>query len=64
LRRCTGPDAGQTACANADGSERYLVDEALLGSLTERMGALAHPPKTMIVQNLRAMATWVLRKRV
>jgi tellurite methyltransferase len=46
-----------------DGSERYLVDEALLGSLTERLGAERPDPlKTMVVQNQRAMTTWVLRK--
>jgi len=46
-----------------DGSERYLVDEALLGSLTERLGAeLADPLKTTVVQNQRSMTTWVLRK--
>ncbi len=48
-----------------DGSERYLVDEALLGSLTERLGAeLADPLKTTIVQNQRSMTTWVLRKKL
>ncbi len=47
-----------------DGSERYLVDEALLASLTERLGAeLADPLKTTVVQNQRSMTTWVLRKR-
>ncbi len=46
-----------------DDSERYLVDEALLASFTERMGELADPIKTTIVQNQRAMTTWVLRKR-
>ncbi|MEO8097149.1 MAG: class I SAM-dependent methyltransferase [Acidobacteriota bacterium] len=47
-----------------DGSERYLVDEALLGSLTEQLGAeLADPLKTTIVQNQRSMTTWVLRKK-
>jgi len=45
-----------------DGSERYLVDEALLGSLTERMGEMADPLKTTVVQDLRAMTTWVVRK--
>jgi tellurite methyltransferase len=46
-----------------DGSERYLVDEALLGSTAERLGAeLADPLKTTIVQNQRSMTTWVLRK--
>jgi tellurite methyltransferase len=48
-----------------DGSERYLVDEALLGSTTERLGAeLADPLKTTIVQNQRSMTTWVLRKKL
>ena len=46
-----------------DGSERYLVDEALLASLTQRLGAeLADPVKTTVVQNQRSMTTWVLRK--
>lgn len=46
-----------------DKSERYLVDEALLLAHTERLGAeLADPIKTTIVQNLRAMTTWVIRK--
>ena len=47
-----------------DGSERYLVDAALLESHTKRLGAeLADPVKTTVVQNLRAMTTWVLRKK-
>ncbi len=47
-----------------DGSERYLVDEVLLGSTAERLGAeLAEPLKTTIVQNQRSMTTWVLRKK-
>jgi tellurite methyltransferase len=47
-----------------DGSERYLVDEALLGLATDRLGAeLADPLKTTIVQNQRSMTTWVLRKK-
>lgn len=46
-----------------DGSERYLVDQALLGSLTGQMGELADPLKTTIVQNRRAMTTWVVRKK-
>ncbi|MCZ2156742.1 MAG: class I SAM-dependent methyltransferase [Bryobacterales bacterium] len=46
-----------------DGTERFLVDEALLDSYTERLGAtLEDPLKTTIVRNLRAMTTWVLRK--
>jgi tellurite methyltransferase len=48
-----------------DGSERYLVDEALLGSTAEQLGAeLADPLKTTIVQNQRSMTTWVLRKKL
>ena len=48
-----------------DGSDRYLVDEALLGSITERLGAeQADPLKTTIVQNQRSMTTWVLRKKL
>jgi ubiquinone/menaquinone biosynthesis C-methylase UbiE len=44
-----------------DHSERYLVDEALLTSATERLGAqMADPLKTTVVQNLRSMTTWVL----
>jgi len=47
-----------------DGAERYLVDEVLLGSLTERLGGeLADPLKTTVVQNQRSMTTWVVRKK-
>jgi SAM-dependent methyltransferase len=46
-----------------DGSERYLVDEALLMRLTEELGGrLLDPLKTTIVQDRRCMTTWVLRK--
>lgn len=46
-----------------DGSERYLVDAALLEWQTQRLGGkLAEPIKTTVVQNLRAMTTWVVRK--
>ncbi|HLK49520.1 MAG TPA: class I SAM-dependent methyltransferase [Bryobacteraceae bacterium] len=46
-----------------DGSERYLVDEALLLRLTEQLGGrLADPLKTTVVQNQRCMTTWVIRK--
>ena len=48
-----------------DGAERYLVDEALLGSMAERLGGeLAEPLKTTVVQNQRSMTTWVLRKKL
>lgn len=46
-----------------DGTERYLVDEDLLMAKTADLGgALADPLKTTIVQNQRAMTTWVVRK--
>jgi len=48
-----------------DGSERYLVDEALLMKLTQELGgALLDPLKTTVVQNQRCMTTWVFRKLV
>jgi tellurite methyltransferase len=46
-----------------DGSERYLVDEELLLELTEELGGeLLDPIKTTVVQNQRAMTTWVVSK--
>ena len=46
-----------------DGSERYLVDAALLDSLTAGLGGqLADPLKTTVVQNQRSMTTWVVRR--
>jgi tellurite methyltransferase len=46
-----------------DGSDRYLVDEFQLMSLTAKLGgALLDPLKTTIVQDQRAMTTWVMRK--
>ena len=46
-----------------DGTERYLVDEALLMEWTTRLGAvLVDPIKTTIVQNQRCMTTWAIRK--
>ena len=54
--------AGQR-CRLPDGSERYLVDEALLMQLTEELGGqLMDPLKTTVVQNQRCMTTWVVRK--
>ncbi len=49
-------------CKSPDGSLRYLVDESLLLAYTQRMGQLADPIKTTIVQDQRAMTTWVVRK--
>jgi ubiquinone/menaquinone biosynthesis C-methylase UbiE len=48
-----------------DGSKWFLVDEEMLLELTEQMNAvLVDPLKTTIVQELRCMTTWVLRKRL
>jgi SAM-dependent methyltransferase len=47
-----------------DGSTRYLADEAMLLDLTSRLGGqLLDPLKTTLVQDQRAMTTWVVRKR-
>jgi SAM-dependent methyltransferase len=47
----------------ADGTERYLADEHLLMQWTADLGAhLVDPIKTTVVQNLRSMTTWILRK--
>ena len=46
-----------------DGSERYLVTETRLTELTAQLGGEAvDPVKTTIVQDQRAMTTWVMRK--
>ena len=44
-----------------DGSDRFVVDEALLMTCADRLGArLADPLKTTVVQGMRAMTTWCL----
>ena len=46
-----------------DGSTRFLVDEALLMETTRRLGgSLLDPLKTTVVQDMRAMTTWVVQK--
>jgi ubiquinone/menaquinone biosynthesis C-methylase UbiE len=46
-----------------DGSDRFLVDEQMLLEATEQLGGqLLDPLKTTVVQNQRAMTTWVVRK--
>jgi tellurite methyltransferase len=46
-----------------DGTDRFLVDEAYLMETTHSLGgSLLDPLKTTIVQNMRSMTTWVLRK--
>lgn len=48
-----------------DGSDRYLVDEpALLAATASLGGELLDPLKTTVVQDQRAMTTWVMRKGV
>ena len=47
-----------------DGSDRFLVDEAMLRSVTASLGGeFIEPIKTTVVENLRAMTTWVVRKK-
>lgn len=46
-----------------DGSERYLVDARRLEALTTTLGGqLLDPLKTTVVQDQRAMTTWVVGK--
>lgn len=46
-----------------DGSERFLVDQELLISTTEKLnGFFIEPIKTTNVQNLRSMTTWIIGK--
>ncbi|MEO8623928.1 MAG: class I SAM-dependent methyltransferase [bacterium] len=46
-----------------DGSTRFLVDAPFLMQTTARLGGtLVDPLKTTVVQDMRAMTTWVLRK--
>src|SRR5215210_3682568 len=50
---------GGRRCPLPDGTDRFLVDEAMLLSLgMELKGTLADPLKTTNVQNLRCMTTW------
>ena len=47
-----------------DGSDRFIVDEAMLVSRTARLGGhLADPIKTTNVQQKRCMTTWCLIKQ-
>jgi SAM-dependent methyltransferase len=50
-------------CLLPDGSERYLVDEAMLVGVTRELGGrLLDPIKTTVVQDQRSMTTWALQK--
>jgi SAM-dependent methyltransferase len=47
-----------------DGSDRFLVNEAMLLTVTAALGGeFIEPIKTTVVQNMRAMTTWCLRKQ-
>jgi SAM-dependent methyltransferase len=47
-----------------DGSDRFLVDEEMLLAATASLGGEPlEPLKTVVVQNMRSMSTWCLRKR-
>lgn len=46
-----------------DGSDRFLVDEQMLLLTTASLGGdWLEPLKTVVVQNMRSMTTWCLRK--
>ena len=46
-----------------DGSERFLVDEEMLLRVSSKLGGeFIEPIKTTLVQNMRSMTTWCLRK--
>src|SRR5687767_9912522 len=46
-----------------DGSDRFLVDAEMLHSVSNELGGeFLEPIKTTVVENMRAMTTWVLRK--
>jgi SAM-dependent methyltransferase len=46
-----------------DGSDRFLVDEALLAAIAAELGGAPFEPlKTVNVENQRCMTTWCLRK--
>jgi SAM-dependent methyltransferase len=46
-----------------DGSDRFLVDEAMLHRVTAALGGeFIEPIKTTVVENMRAMTTWVVKK--
>ena len=46
-----------------DGSDRFLVDEAMLRRTTDALGAeWLEPFKTVVVADMRSMSNWCLRK--
>lgn len=47
-----------------DGSDRFLVDAAMLQRVTAALGGeFLEPIKTTVVEKMRAMTTWVVRKK-
>jgi SAM-dependent methyltransferase len=47
-----------------DGTDRFLVDETILRTLTDELnGTPLEPIKTVNVENRRCMTTWCLRKK-
>lgn len=51
-------------CTLPDGSERFIVDEAMLRERTAHLGGkFLEPIKTTNVENLRCMTTWVIAKQ-
>jgi SAM-dependent methyltransferase len=48
-----------------DGSDRFLVDERMLMEVSAALGGeFIEPLKTVVVQNMRSMTTWCLRKKL
>jgi len=46
-----------------DGSERFLVNQEMLLRFSKKLGGELHEPiKTTVVQNMRSMTTWCLKK--
>ncbi len=61
LEHTIGP--GRRRVRLPDGSDRFIVDEAMLMQWTARFGGrLADPLKTTVVQGERAMTTWCVVK--
>ena len=47
-----------------DGSNRFLVDEQMLMTTTESLGGeWLEPFKTVVVQHMRSMSNWIVRKK-
>lgn len=62
LEHLIGPTAGRRVRL-PDGSDRFVVDEAMLLAWTGRLGGeLLDPIKTTNVQQQRCMTTWCVRK--